>query len=162
NTCPGTTANPGVACTDVTANASWSCSNFFGPSGTRAQVKSELHSSSGAANALWDVLYFNVTYLAPTPVSTCSVINTPGVYSLGSNLAGAPNPGSSVSINACVLINTSNVLLDCNNFNITNNGTAGSTTAVLVEKVNNVTVKNCPGFSQYTHGMYVQASNNTI
>ncbi len=164
NSCPGTSPNPAMVCANVTSNATWSCSNFFGPTGSRAKIKSELQKSSGGnANALWDLLIFNVTYLVPTPVSACSVISTPGFYSLSSNLSGAPNPGSPTSINACIHITSSNVSLDCGGFSITNNGTNGSTAAILVENANNVTVKNCPVLTQYTDGIYSYAmSNSTV
>ncbi|MBW2984920.1 Ig-like domain-containing protein, partial [Candidatus Woesearchaeota archaeon] len=70
--CPGTTADPGVACTDVTGLEDWTCSNFFGESGTRAEVKSEItRTSAGAPDiATWDALYFNVTYAIDTPPSS--------------------------------------------------------------------------------------------
>jgi hypothetical protein len=65
-TCPGTTANPGVTCTNVTSLETWSCSNFFGASGTRVLTKSELTRTTSGPNAAqtatWDLLYFNVTY----------------------------------------------------------------------------------------------------
>ena len=67
-TCPGTTANPGLTCTDVTSLESWSCSSFFGSSGTKAQAKSEMTATSSlfgnSGTATWDALYFNVTYNA--------------------------------------------------------------------------------------------------
>jgi hypothetical protein len=63
-TCPGTSANPGVTCSDVTVTESWTCSNFFGASGTRAQIKSEAQhaGSSESKTVTWDALYYNVTY----------------------------------------------------------------------------------------------------
>ncbi|MBD3355327.1 hypothetical protein GF361_05065, partial [Candidatus Woesearchaeota archaeon] len=64
--CPGTSANPGVTCTDVTSLESWNCSNFFGASGTRARAKSENAREDpgppSTETTTWDVLYFNVTY----------------------------------------------------------------------------------------------------
>jgi hypothetical protein len=69
--CPGSSANPGVTCTDVTSLESWACSSFFGASGTRAQAKSEMtRTGSGgptSETATWDVLYFNVTYNQSAP-----------------------------------------------------------------------------------------------
>ena len=63
-TCPLLVANPGVTCFNATATEAWSCSSFFGASGTRAQVKSEgmKTGGNGAQTYTWDVLYYNVTY----------------------------------------------------------------------------------------------------
>jgi len=75
-TCPGGTANPGVTCVDVSSLESWTCSNFFGASGTRAEAFAELSVTQGSTkNVYTDVLYFNVTYqltdtTAPTWVQT--------------------------------------------------------------------------------------------
>jgi len=62
--CPGTSADPGITCTNVTLSETWTCANFFGAAGTRAQAKSELSrtDSGGATTASWDVLFFNVSY----------------------------------------------------------------------------------------------------
>jgi hypothetical protein len=62
--CPGTSANPGITCADATSLESWECTNFFGSSGTRAQIKSEItRTSAGSADtASWDALYFDITY----------------------------------------------------------------------------------------------------
>ncbi len=72
STCPGTTANPGVICSNVTSNETWACSSFFTSSGTKALAKSELTRSNGgvASTTSWDVFFFNVTYeLDNTPPS---------------------------------------------------------------------------------------------
>ncbi|MBI2044603.1 hypothetical protein HYT23_00940 [Candidatus Pacearchaeota archaeon] len=65
--CPGTSANSGVTCVDVTSLESWNCENFFGSSGTRTLAKSEFRKSSGGGTRemTWDVLYFDVTYTVP-------------------------------------------------------------------------------------------------
>ena len=64
-TCPGTSADPGVICDNVTATKSWSCSNFFIGSGNKSNVKSEFRRGvGGGKNMYWDVLLFNVTYSA--------------------------------------------------------------------------------------------------
>jgi uncharacterized repeat protein (TIGR01451 family) len=164
--CPGASANPGITCVNVTGLDDWQCSNFFGPSGTRAIATAELRRTGGgpANTASWDALFFNVTYAVPTPVSTCSVIGSPGKYVQSANLSGAPNPTTSVSGNACVRINASNVLYDCNGFRITNNGTGGSTFGIILNGpgISNVTIQNCPGISQYTHGLYVHQSANSM
>ncbi len=65
SSCPGTSPNPGVSCVDVTSLEDWTCSNFFGASGTRARAKSEAvktTNAGGPSTANWDVLYFDVDY----------------------------------------------------------------------------------------------------
>ncbi|MBN2101899.1 MAG: DUF2341 domain-containing protein [Candidatus Aenigmarchaeota archaeon] len=68
STCPGTIADPGPQCLDVTSLETWTCQNFFGPTGTRAVAKSEFRRTSAGGGsteiAYWDILYFNVSYLA--------------------------------------------------------------------------------------------------
>jgi hypothetical protein len=70
-TCPGTTPNPGVTCTNVGALETWVCGNFFGASGTRGLAFAE-HQRSGGANSVttfsWDVFFFNVTYTSAETV----------------------------------------------------------------------------------------------
>lgn len=77
STCPGRTANPGVTCTDVTSLEAWTCSNFFGSSGTRALAKSEFRKSGGggARNVNWDVLFFNVTYISANSPPSITFLN---------------------------------------------------------------------------------------
>ena len=59
-------------------------------------------------------------------------------------------------------ITASNVTYNCAGFNITNNGTAGTTYGILVNgSVTNVTIKNCPLISGYTSGFYILSSNNS-
>ncbi|HSB46385.1 MAG TPA: right-handed parallel beta-helix repeat-containing protein, partial [Candidatus Bilamarchaeum sp.] len=69
---------------------------------------------------------------------------------------------SSVAGPACVRISVSNVILDCNGFAITNNGTAGLTIAIYTSSVSNVTVMNCPALSQYEYGVYAFGTNNSL
>jgi len=93
-TCPGTTPDPGVTCTNVTSLETWTCANFFGASGTRAQAKSEISRTNpgGATTATWDVLFFNVTYSVPvsdtTPPAYSTLTETPtdpATYSSGAS-----------------------------------------------------------------------------
>ncbi|MEM2974376.1 MAG: Ig-like domain-containing protein, partial [Candidatus Micrarchaeia archaeon] len=86
-TCPGTTPNPRVVCYNATATESWSCSNFFGASGTRARIKSEGRKSggNGAQTYTWDVLYFNVTYKRDREAPNVTLIAPPNGTTLYSN-----------------------------------------------------------------------------
>jgi hypothetical protein len=62
--CPGTVANPGVTCTDVTGLETWTCTNFFGAAGTRARALADAQRNVSATttNIRWDVFVYNVTY----------------------------------------------------------------------------------------------------
>jgi hypothetical protein len=86
--CPGPTVNPGVTCRDVTADLSWTCDNFFGPTGTRAFAQSEVEGANPADLQSWDVFYFNVTYgesdtNAPGWSNNISFPTSPATYSEG-------------------------------------------------------------------------------
>ncbi len=94
-------------------------------------------------------------------ISNCSIISTADSYTLNQNIAGAPNSASPVTGTACIKITKSNVLFDCAGFNITNNGTAGTTYGILLNgTVTNVTVQNCPSISKYTYGVYLHTNSN--
>ncbi len=84
-TCPGTSVNPGVTCTNVTSNETWVCSNFFGAASRRAIARNEIRKTSTGTTVLnTDVLYFNVTYDLDTAAPT--VANTSANYaSIGVN-----------------------------------------------------------------------------
>jgi hypothetical protein len=95
------------------------------------------------------------------PVVECMVINTSGKYKVFKNLYGAPNDASPLSDYACIKIAVSDVDLDCNGYNITDNGTMGVTYGVLLNgSISNITVKNCAGVSQYDYGLYSYNSND--
>jgi parallel beta-helix repeat protein len=90
----------------------------------------------------------------------CPVITSPGQYTQAQNYVGAPNSASPLSGYACVKIASSNVVYDCNGYNITNNGTAGTTYGLLLNgSLTNVTIRNC-NVGNYTYGIYVYSSSN--
>ena len=95
-----------------------------------------------------------------TAVSTCQVLDnvTDTSYYLTGHLSGV-NPSAP---NSCIKINSSNVIFDCNGFNITNNGTGGTTYGVLVGSASNVTVMNCPRITQYSNGVHLNRTNNSL
>ena len=94
-TCPGTTANPGVTCTDVTASETWTCANFFGAAGTRAQAKMENdRTQAGAAQQYTlttDVFYFNVTWTAVQILSVENVQPAGASYNEGDSVLVSAN-----------------------------------------------------------------------
>ncbi len=79
-TCPGTSANPGLTCTNVTSLETWTCSNFFGSSGTRAMARDEITRTGIAAGGqvlTTDALFFNVTYVLADQTAPSVTINFP-------------------------------------------------------------------------------------
>jgi hypothetical protein len=93
----------------------------------------------------------------------CPVITSPGTTTMTANYVGAPNNASPLSNFTCVKIASSNVTFDCAGYNITNNGTAGTTYGILVNSsFSNVTIRNCPGVSAYTYGIHLYTSNTSI
>jgi len=103
-------------------------------------------------------------------INECVLLNSSGTYTLAENLEGADNSVTGVSgINiACMVISSDNVILDCNGYNITNNGTALAAAILINATSTNVTVRNCPSVSGYKHGIYGHQSagstisNNTV
>jgi len=103
--CPGTTEPATVTCTDVTNKdgGDWVCSNFFGSTGTRAEIKSELLSTKNPpTNVYWDVFFYNVTYASagylnstlnePTPGQTLNIY-TNEMFTLNATVTCEGNPG---------------------------------------------------------------------
>jgi hypothetical protein len=126
STCPGTTANPGVTCQNVTASETWTCGSFFGSSGTRALAKSEISRSNpgGASTASWDVLFFNVTYSQETVAPVITL------------LSPSPNNGS--------YSNTSTPTI---NFSIVDTGSNIDTCILELDHSNNTMTKIGSGLS---------------
>ncbi len=94
----------------------------------------------------------------------CPIITSPGTYTQPANYVGAPNDASVISGGdlACVEIASSNVVFDCAGHSINAGGASGTTFGIFLNTVGNVTVKNCPGISNYTDGIYVYQSANSV
>ena len=93
----------------------------------------------------------------------CPLINTNGTYLQDMNYTGAPNSASPLTGNACVEINASNVVYDCNGYKITHNSTPSNTYGILVgPSLTNVTVRNCPGISSYAYGILAYNSTSVV
>ncbi|MEW6722740.1 MAG: right-handed parallel beta-helix repeat-containing protein, partial [Candidatus Micrarchaeota archaeon] len=94
-------------------------------------------------------------------VTECMEIssNADPLYQLVNGLAGAnqSTPGGT----ACVYITASDIVLDCNGFPITNNGTIFSV-GIIASLASNVTVQNCPSVSNYTNGVYIYNTNDSL
>ncbi|MBN2251650.1 MAG: hypothetical protein JW724_06225, partial [Candidatus Altiarchaeota archaeon] len=108
--CPGTTEPAALTCVDATSKdgADWTCQNFFGPSGTRAELKSEALSIKNALTTVyWDVLFYNVTYVSagylnstlhnPVPAETLNN-HTNETFRLNATVSCKGNPGDSCGI----------------------------------------------------------------
>ncbi|MFH1393589.1 MAG: right-handed parallel beta-helix repeat-containing protein [Candidatus Micrarchaeota archaeon] len=97
-------------------------------------------------------------------ISECEIISSPGDYRLNNNLTGAPISAAPQGGTACIKITSSNVLFDCNGYNITNNGTGGTTRAIIaLSGLTNVSVRNCPRLADYSYGLeYYNTDNGFI
>ncbi|MBI2629504.1 hypothetical protein HYW76_00215 [Candidatus Pacearchaeota archaeon] len=131
-TCPGTGANPGEICTDVTALESWTCNSFFGSSGTKALAYLQVISTTGGAKTLTaDDLYFNVTYTVDNVAPVISI-----VYPANITYTSLPltlnTSISDTNLQACWWSNnsgTTNRTFTCNtNVSLGNNISSGSNT----------------------------------
>ncbi|MEW6749267.1 MAG: right-handed parallel beta-helix repeat-containing protein, partial [Candidatus Micrarchaeota archaeon] len=98
-------------------------------------------------------------------VTSCPVITENGTYTQEFDFYGAPNPATPLSGYACVVIAASNVTYDCAGFNITYDGSQGSsdTYGILLNgSIDNVTVKNCNLINNYTMaGLMIYRSNSS-
>jgi len=89
-------------------------------------------------------------------LKTCQDVDYSGSYTLIEDLYGASIPGD-----ICIKVHTSDVVIDCGGYTINNNGTAGTTSGILLNgSLNNVTVKNCK-LTNYTYGISMRNSNDS-
>jgi parallel beta-helix repeat protein len=85
----------------------------------------------------------------------CPALNSPGAYVMARDFTGSPAWGS-----GCIIINTSNVALDCAGHTITNNGT-GSAMGIVLNPYSNISVSNC-NISGYNYGIESYGYNSTL
>ena len=94
-------------------------------------------------------------------VSGCMDIATPGVYQLNQNIVGASIPYTyGVS---CIQISSSDVVLDCQGFNLTNDGTSDAAGIYIDEYdagTSNITVENC-NVAYYDTGISDASASHT-
>ncbi len=86
------------------------------------------------------------------PIVTADYVQT-------GNFRGSPNVVSGGT--ACVVINADNIIYDCNGFNITGNGSGISTFGIIADHHRNVTIRNCPGISNYSWGVEFNDVNDS-
>ncbi len=103
-------------------------------------------------------------FLPSTFISVCTTILASNNYVwVTDTLQGAPitRDADHLGGKTCIQVNATNVTLDCQGYNISNNGTAGSTSAIYITpSSSDITIKNCPDLSDYTYGLYVLGADN--
>ncbi|MFH1393965.1 MAG: right-handed parallel beta-helix repeat-containing protein [Candidatus Micrarchaeota archaeon] len=99
----------------------------------------------------------------------CMLIDEAGFYQLENSLTGAPIDVSdipSIVDWACIKIATSDVILNCNGFNITNDGTAWASAIVVNGSADlnhqNITIMNCSNLSAYLSGIEIFNSSYNV
>ncbi|MEA3430533.1 MAG: hypothetical protein U9R08_04635, partial [Nanoarchaeota archaeon] len=152
-TCPGTTTDPGIICTNVTSLETWTCANFFGASGTRAYAKSELSrptaGKGSTETATWDVFYFNVTYTESDTSPPASVTNLQNesqdiasIYWTWTNPVDADFNETIIYINGTNVINTTNAFYNATGLDDNTNYTITVHTKDHAGNINNTDVNN--------------------
>ncbi len=92
----------------------------------------------------------------------CPVIETPGPYTMNKSYTGAPNDASPITGTACVKINASDVLFDCNGHSITHDGSKDTYGIIVGPNVTNITIQNCPNITRYDTGVNLHHVNESI
>ena len=94
-------------------------------------------------------------------VSDCQNISASDTYVLNTSISGFPNPGFSPGPSfSCIRVTASNVVLDCDGYSITGNGSYQADGVLIVGPVTNVTVQNCH-ISLYGEGIGAYNGTNS-
>lgn len=98
-------------------------------------------------------------------LENCPIINESGTYLQTRNYENATNPSAPYLEYTCVDIRASDVIWDCQGFNITNLNNSNISAGVLAIG-NNITTRNCniAGYSyqEYANGNNIVVTNNTF
>lgn len=109
------------------------------------------------------LLFILLFMSASFALTNCSIINSPGIYTLTNDAIGSLQTGDSHVPFACMIINSNDVSLDCLGFSISDNGTTLRHAGVFLNSsFNNISVKNCNILTQYNYSIYVQNTTNAI
>ncbi len=162
STCPGSVPSS-VICTNVTALEPWTCSNFFGSSGTRAKLQIQMGGttlSNEYFDTHTDVLAFNVTYVPVTDIYSCGELNVPNtVYTQFASLAPTGNA-------PCINITANNVTFNGNGYNITNLSYTGkaiySNSLGTIVNYANVVVSSSGGYGLFFNNSLNSSINNSV
>ncbi|MGV8085088.1 MAG: NosD domain-containing protein, partial [Candidatus Bilamarchaeum sp.] len=91
----------------------------------------------------------------------CGLYNLPGTYLMNTNGNGTVidiGGGSS----ACIVLNSSDIIFDCNNFSVDESNAVGYTYAFLSNgSFSNISIQNCPLITSYDEGIYFELVNNS-
>ena len=107
------------------------------------------------------------TILSPPASAYCNITNSSGSFTLtddtyvNTDSTLVANETCSISdsgASGVIIINASNIILDCNGTNLV--GTS-SGRGIYQESKNNVTIKNC-NITNYDYGIYLKSSSNNI
>ena len=101
--------------------------------------------------ARFTLLLISIVFLSLGFAAACPApITSSGTYTQTQNYVGAPNDARPVpSAHTCVNIAASNVVYDCNGYNISNNGTLVSYGIFVNSSYSNITIQNCPRIYYY-------------
>jgi parallel beta-helix repeat protein len=102
----------------------------------------------------------NVTF----NTTNCGVVTAPGSYDMSNDYVGAPYDASEMPEggDACIKINSSDVVFDCQGYNVSDAGVGGTTYGIAIDpSLDNVTVRNCQ-LSGYTYGLWAESDTNSI
>ncbi len=117
-----------------------------------SKITSKIASTKAPTNTLKKQEKPRIIYL----VSECESINTSGNYSLTQDLS---------SNGTCIIINSNDVILNCQGHSITGNltftGGLGTGSGILVNNSDNVSIKNC-NITHYVDAIKLQNVNNSI
>ncbi|MGC8899353.1 MAG: right-handed parallel beta-helix repeat-containing protein [Candidatus Micrarchaeia archaeon] len=82
---------------------------------------------------------------------------------INSNTSLLANLVGNKSDRACITFNASNIYLNCSGYNITGNiyDDENKTYAIMTNGFENISIINCPSLTNYSFGIYVNASKNT-
>ncbi len=148
STCPGSSANPGVTCLDITKNATWLCKYFFGSTTWNATARAQVwQSGSGSREVRWDVFHYNVTY----QTDKCTTLTSSIKYEKDIDASTINTAGT------CMNISTSGVTLDCNGNAIAGNYTSGF--GINITDADDVVIKNCV-IKNFSTGIYAANVKN--
>lgn len=96
-----------------------------------------------------------------TNVTNCPILNESGVYFQPGNYVGAPNSGVPYAPTACIVVDASNVDLECSSFTTTANDSSDFFGILVKPGHTNLTVNGC-GYFNYQYSAYVLSDNSNF
>ncbi|MBD3209964.1 hypothetical protein GF318_01130, partial [Candidatus Micrarchaeota archaeon] len=131
-------------------NTSWTKLN-----GSPDTAANTLNLSSHNPASIYAILQNNAT-------PQCPVISSSGTYLQESDFSGAPNTNLPLSGSACVYINSSDVVYDCDSYGMSHDGSNNTYGVFVGDNLTNVTVKNCRNITSYDYGIYLYRTNQSL